>query len=112
VAGKQFIAEHPDAIKKFLAAYQEALKLTIDDPGSACATISELSAGALTAKACESQLQLWLPLVINPGNSTWGTNDAQKWASTVDILKTYGGATGSVATEAMYTNDYLPGSTK
>ena len=108
VASERFIKDHPEAIKKFLAAYQEALKVTIDDPAAACATISERAAGALTAKACESQLQLWLPLVTKPDSSTWGTNDAQKWASTVEILKTFGGATGAVASEAMYTNDFLP----
>lgn len=112
VANEKFMAEHPDAITNFLTAYQEALQVTIDDPASACATISEQSAGALTAKSCESQLKLWLPLVTTPGNSNWGANDTQKWASTVEILKTYGGATGSVAAADMYTNDYLPSSKK
>lgn len=112
VASADFLAKSPATVTKFLAAYQEALKVTITDPAAACKTISERASGALTTTACESQLKLWLPLVAPVEDPKWGANDPQRWATTVDILKSFGGATGSVEPAAMFTNDSLPGSKK
>ncbi|MGI8311922.1 ABC transporter substrate-binding protein [Saccharopolyspora hattusasensis] len=108
VANDQFLSAHPDAATNFLAAYREALQKTIEDPAAACAKIAPLSDGALSVKACETQLELWLPLVTPVDDPAWGTNDLTKWSDTIATLKTFGGATGSVEPTAMFTNDYLP----
>lgn len=112
VASNDFIAKHPGAIQKFLAAYQEALGITQKDPSAACKTLSERANGALTTKACEDQLKLWLPLAASVDTTNWGENNLTKWTSTVDILKSFGGATGTLETSQMFTNAFLPGSKK
>ena len=112
VASNDYISKHPDAIKNFLAAFQEGLKATVDDPAGACKIVSGRSNGSLSQQSCESQLKLWLPLATSPSAPNWGKNDLQKWQETVDILKTFGGATGSVAPAQMFTNDFIPGYTK
>lgn len=109
VAADSFIKSHPDEIKSFLAAYREALQKTIADPVTACKDLVAQAKGAVKQADCEAQLKMWLPLTTSPTDPHWGANDASGWTTTVDVLKKYGGATGSRAPETMFDNDFLPG---
>ena len=110
VASDGYIDSNPETITKFLEAYREALQITIDDPAAACETLVAKSDGALLQPDCESQLELWLPLVTPTDDAEWGANSPAEWESTVSILKEHGDATGDRAPESMFTNDYIPAS--
>lgn len=109
VANDSFIASNPEAITRFLAAYQEALAITIKNPAAACKILADKSDGAVIQESCETQLDLWLPLVTDPGSSSWGENSLDEWKTTVDVLVQYGGSTGTREPATMFTNDFLPG---
>lgn len=108
VASNSFIQENPEAITGFLAAYREALQATIDDPAAACEILVAKSDGAVLQDSCETQLDLWLPLVTAPDAANWGESTVEEWQETVDVLTTYGGATGTREAATMFTNDLLP----
>lgn len=108
VANDAFLEQDPAAVTSFLAAYREALALTIEDPAAACSLLSSKSDGALLPEDCESQLDGWLPLVGDPSESSWGESGDAEWESTVGILKEFGGAEGSRETSTMFTNKVLP----
>lgn len=108
VANDAFLAEQPEAVTRFLAAYREALARTIEDPASACTVLTEKSEGALLPEDCESQLEGWLPLVGDPADPAWGTNEEADWTSTVDVLTEFGGAEGDRTPASMFTNEALP----
>lgn len=108
VAGNDFLEREPETITSFLAAYREALALTIADPAAACAVLSGKSEGALLQADCEAQLDGWLPLVGDPNEPGWGESTEAEWASTVAILTEFGGADGERETATMFTNEVLP----
>ncbi|NYF13895.1 NitT/TauT family transport system substrate-binding protein [Pseudoclavibacter sp. JAI123] len=110
VSSDGYIESNPESITKFLDAYREALQITIDDPAAACETLVAKADGALLQDDCESQLDLWLPLVTPTDDAEWGRNVPGEWESTVSILKEHGDATGDRAPDSMFTNDYLPAS--
>lgn len=108
VANDAFLEKNPETVENFLAAYREALAQTIEDPAAACKILSSQSEGALLQEDCEAQLEGWLPLVGDPGESTWGESTDKEWASTVEALKEFGGAAGDREASNMYTNEVLP----
>ncbi|UOR02481.1 ABC transporter substrate-binding protein [Leucobacter allii] len=108
IANDAFIEQDPEAISSFLAAYREALRITIDDPAAACQALVERSDGEVLQDSCETQLDLWLPLTTDPADAGWGENTDEEWQETVDVLTTYGDATGSRDPATMFTNDLLP----
>ncbi|MGI8393127.1 ABC transporter substrate-binding protein [Leucobacter sp. W1038] len=108
VANNDFLDSTPEAITSFLAAYREALEITVSDPAAACEILTAKSDGAVLQDSCETQLDLWLPLVTAPESSDWGTSSEEDWDTTVDTLVEYGGATGTRAANTMFTNDLLP----
>jgi NitT/TauT family transport system substrate-binding protein len=108
IANDTVIEQNPEAISSFLAAYREALQITIDDPAAACATLVERSDGEVLQDSCETQLDLWLPLTTDPAAANWGENTSDEWQETVEVLTTYGDATGTRDPATMFTNDLLP----
>lgn len=108
IANDTFIEQDPEAISSFLAAYREALQMTIDDPAAACAMLVERSDSEVLQESCETQLDLWLPLTTDPGVANWGENSVDEWQETVDVLTTFGEAMGTRDPATMFTNDLLP----
>lgn len=108
VVNNSFLADNPETVTNFLAAYRDALAQTISDPSAACEILSAKSEGALLQKDCEAQLDGWLPLVGDPGAENWGESNVEEWTNTVEALKEFGGAEGSREASAMFTNEVLP----
>lgn len=108
VANNGFIESNPESITRFLEAYREALQITIDDPSAACEILVGKADGALLQPDCESQLDLWLPLVTPTDDAEWGMNSSEEWESTVGILTEYGDAEGDRSPDSMFTNDLVP----
>lgn len=107
VANDSFIKSSPEVITRFLDAYQEALRITVDDPAAACETVVAMSDGAVLQAGCERQLEMWLQLVTPPDDPEWGLNRPAEWESTVQILTEFGGAQGDRAPGSMFTNDLI-----
>lgn len=111
VASDSFIKSNPEAITAFIAAYREALTVTVEDPAAACEILAGKSDGAVLQDKCETELRLWLPLITPLDDPEWGKNDPGDWKKTANVLLKFGDAEGDRAPEGMYTNDLLPPNT-
>ncbi|MCT1657732.1 ABC transporter substrate-binding protein [Brevibacterium luteolum] len=108
VANDSFRDKNPEAVTDFLAAYKEALQWTIDNQSEACGLLVSKSDGEVVQDACETQLELWLPLTTEPNDPQWGESAEREWIDTVETLTTYGDASGDRDARTMYTNELLP----
>jgi NitT/TauT family transport system substrate-binding protein len=109
------LADHPDAVRAFLAASAAGYKTAADDPEAAADTLHEVAEGQwLDDRAFlrESAREL-APHYLDDG--AWGRMARERWARFVDWLaatgvfeRAYDAGTTSVDPDALFTNEYLP----
>jgi NitT/TauT family transport system substrate-binding protein len=107
-ANTGFLAQNPDAVRKFLDASMRGLQYVVDHPdeaGSLVAKRAQSSAAFFQAEVKEF-LQFY-DLPAAPKGP--GTMDSAKWAQTQQINTQYGAQQREVPPDTVFTNDFLPG---
>lgn len=111
VVNTQFARSHPDVVKGFVRATQEAFQLAIKNPDAAVdALISYYPQQAQNRKLLLEQWKLSLPEFETPNTKgrPFGWMAKADWQSTQDVLLKYGGLPSAVPLDKLYTNQYLP----
>jgi NitT/TauT family transport system substrate-binding protein len=111
VTSKDFASEHPDAVKRFLAATAEAVDYTnknVDAAVTSFFTVAKTS--TLPADVVKKQWLASAQLMHTDRTKgqAFGCMAADDWKSTIDLMERHGGvATGEVTPSAIASNAYL-----
>ncbi|TAN05838.1 MAG: hypothetical protein EPN45_09195 [Rhizobiaceae bacterium] len=111
VANNTFLKEHPDAVKRFLAATVEAIKMAKANPEAAVDAIIEAHPELRQNRAIYlSQWQASLPGLTTPDTKDlpMGTMLASDWKEMQQVMEKGGVLNPTVAPEKIFSNDYLP----
>jgi NitT/TauT family transport system substrate-binding protein len=101
--------EDPALIRSFVAASIKGFLYGRAHPDEAVATVkkySEATDNAITRREMELSWLTWV--TPNTAGKPLGWMSDKDWASTVDVLKTYGGITTPLSAEQIYTNEFVP----
>ena len=108
VANTTFLEEHPDAVKKFLAATKKAFQVAVADPKAACEFIQSKKFVTGSLSQCVDYYTGLIKLSQSPTDPNWGHQSAEEWEKLVDTLKDAGTIKNDKPATAYYTNDYVP----
>jgi NitT/TauT family transport system substrate-binding protein len=109
IVHNDLIKEDPALIKAFVAASIKGFLYARAHPDELVASVTTFSPTvdpAVTRREAELSWQTWVTPAT--ADKALGWMAEKDWQATVDVLKQYGGVTGPLAAEQLYTNDYVP----
>lgn len=103
------IAENPDLVRRFVAATVKSFQAAIDDPQAAIAAGLAVKPD-MDPDLAMAQLQAGIALMKSKASADLplGAAAEKDWADTVALMKQYQDLPGDVATDALFTNEFLP----
>jgi NitT/TauT family transport system substrate-binding protein len=106
-ASDSFIKDHPDVLKKFIAASLKGWTFALDHPDK---TIKDLKATFpdLNEKFATAELAAITPLFCSGGAKYIGKAEDSQWTKTQDLLSEVKLLPQGQDPKSYYTNDYLP----
>jgi len=107
VAHNDFLAENPNTTKRFLAAIDEGLKYTMENPEEAAKIMKELFPETVDEQLFVDQIHRTAELLDNEAHP-FGWMNEESFAATLDILESTALIKARKDLSAYYTNDYLP----
>lgn len=111
VANRNFVAQHPDALRRFLKVTRDAFIESEKNPDEAVdALIAAVPQQARNRAVLRSQLLLSSQLyeTATTHGKPFGYMDDEDWNVTQGLLLKYGGLHRAVPLKNLYTNAYLP----
>lgn len=110
VASTDFIKEHPDAVRSFVAATAKAFEMAEADPASAIdALIEVLPEQERNRDVLLRQLELTFPSLTTSTTTDmpFGMMTEEDWNETQKILVNYAGMPKAAKLEDLYTNEFI-----
>ncbi len=109
ITSKRFLAQHPDTVKKFVAATLEAEKWTLEHPAEAQKMLISNVKGVEPEFATSSREALKTVIVDNASQQHGlGWSDEAIWAQQAKFFADTGQIKKTVSTQDIFTNDALP----
>lgn len=106
-ARDSFIKDHPDILRKFIAASLKGWAFALDNPAKAVADLKAVFPDVDT-KLAAAQLAAIPPLFCSGGTKYLGKATDAHWAQTQELLSKVKLLPANVDPKKYYTNDYLP----
>ncbi len=109
IAHNDLIQSEPDLLHKFVPASIKGFlyaRQHIDDAVAVVKKYSPTSDPAIIKRGFEVSWQSWV--TPNTEGKPLGWEADENWASTIEVLKQYGGVTAPLTTSQVYTNDFVP----
>ena len=109
IAHNDMIKSDPDLLHKFVAASIKGFlfeRQHIDQAVAVVKKYSPTSDPAILKRGIEVSWQTWV--TPNTKGKPLGWEADENWASTIAVLKQYGGVTAPLTTSQVYTNDFVP----
>ncbi|SMF70556.1 NitT/TauT family transport system substrate-binding protein [Tistlia consotensis] len=103
-----FLAKHPDAVKKFLAATKKGFQDAAADPAKACAFMAETVHLSGEQSRCVNYFNALLALSTPPSDPTWGKQSAEEWQKLTDTLREVGLLESDKPASTYYSNEFVP----
>ena len=103
------IKEDPGLIRAFVEASIRGFLYDRQHPDETCEIVKSYSEAvdlAITRRELEISWTTWV--TPNTVGKPLGWMSEKDWASTVQVLKTYGGVTTPITPEQIFTNDFVP----
>lgn len=103
------LKDDPGLIRAFVAASLKGFLYDRQHPEESCEIVKAYSQAAdlaITRREMEISWTTWV--TPNTAGKPLGWMSEKDWASTVDVLKTYGGVTTPLEPRDIYTNDFVP----
>src|SRR5439155_3622504 len=114
VTTTDMVKNHPDLVKRFMAATVKAYKETEAHPDAAIASMADIVGGSMAEDQGKAQaravLDVTLSVLYSKANKDkkLALNVASDWDDMLALMKTYNGLETDKPATAFYTNDYLP----
>jgi NitT/TauT family transport system substrate-binding protein len=109
VVHNDLVKEDPALIRAFVAASIRGFLWARQHPQETAAIVSKYAPTtdpAITVREMEWSWPTWV--TPNTAGQPLGWMSDKDWAATVDALKLYGGVSGALTPEQIYTNDFVP----
>ncbi len=109
IAHNDLIKSDPDLLHKFVPASIKGFlyeRQHIDEAVAVVKKYSPTSDPAIIKRGFEVSWQTWV--TPNTKGKPLGWEADENWASTIEVLKQYGGVTAPLTTSQLYTNDFVP----
>jgi len=103
----QYLAAHPQTVRKFLAATRRAFQDEEKDPVGACALMASQVHLAGSQARCVDYVKAVLALSTSPSSPDWGKQSPQEWHGLLATLREVGELKSDQPDTAFYTNDLL-----
>jgi NitT/TauT family transport system substrate-binding protein len=107
-ANTTFLAQHPDAVRKFLAATKRGFALAAADPTAACRFIQQKVLIPGTVEKCVDYYTGLLKLSQSGTDPKWGWQSEDEWERLLATLDSVGELHGKKSAKDFYTNDFVP----
>jgi NitT/TauT family transport system substrate-binding protein len=107
------LARDPDLIRTFVAPTVRGFLYGRQHPDEAAAIVKKYSPTidtAITKREAELSWKTWVSPNTKDKPLGWGAE--ADWASTIRVLRQYGGVTTALSTSQIYTNDFVPSGTE
>lgn len=111
IANETFLAEHPERVRKFVAATLKGYEYTDANFDEAIQIYKEVSRSGQAEETVRKVLAGYLDLIKSSrpeGAPFSGTNEPEVWEGTLEILSKYGGLSTDKSQQDFWTNEYLP----
>jgi len=111
IANETFIAEHPERIRKFVAAAMKGYEYTDANIDEAIEIYKKVSQSGQADETVRKVLTGFLDLIKSsrPVDAPFsGINDPKVWEGTLEILSKYGGLSTDKDQQDFWTNEFLP----
>jgi len=114
VTTADMVKDHPDLVKRFMAATVKAYKEAEAKPDEAIASMADIVGGSMAEDQGKAQaravLDVTLGVLYSKANKDkkLGLNVASDWDDMLALMKTYNGLETDKPATAFYTNDFLP----
>ena len=114
VTTTDMVKNHPDLVKRFMAATVKAYKETEAHPDAAIASMADIVGGSMAEDQGKAQaravLDVTLSVLYSKANKDkkLALNVASDWDDMLALMKTYNGLETDKPATAFYTNDFLP----
>lgn len=111
IANEEFIANHPDRIKRFVAAALKGYEYTDANIDEAIDIYKDVSQTGQADETVRKVLTGFLDLIKSgpdAENPYSGRNEPEVWRSTIDILTRFGGLESEKDQQEYWTNELLP----
>jgi len=103
-----FLAAHPDAVRKFLAATKKGFQAAAADPDAACSFMMESVHLSGEKSRCINYFNQLLKLSTPPDSADWGRQTAEEWTKLTDTLRSVDLLESDKPVDTYYTNDFVP----
>jgi NitT/TauT family transport system substrate-binding protein len=110
VVHDDLIKSDPDLLRAFVPASIKGFLHGRQHPDEAVAAVMKYSPtadAAIIKREFEVSWKTWVTPATKGKPLGWESNAS--WASTIDVLKHYGGVTASLTPDQLYTNEFVPG---
>ncbi len=104
-SSNQYLAEHPDTAKKFMAATMKGLKYSVDNPDEALAIFEKLYPDALSKEYAQASWDATIPVLKA---DVYGVQDAALWDKVQQFMLDNQLIEKTTPVNELFTNDFLP----
>jgi NitT/TauT family transport system substrate-binding protein len=112
IANRDLVREHPDLVRRMMAASTKAILAAVKDPRGAAASILKANPKGGKIETLTEGFELTIPLFRDPTNKSkqpFVVSD-ENMANSISLMVEYGGLEASAKEnpKAYYTNEFLP----
>ena len=104
------IAENPDLVRRFVAAFEESIAYTIDDPGSMVEVGTELFPEVMSAEVIEKQWARAAQSIVDEREEgqPYTYMRPEQWEALVKLLVDYAALPDPGPADQFYTTEFIP----
>lgn len=107
-SNETFLKNHPEAVRKFLAATKRGFAVAAEDPAAACRFIQQKVLIPGSVEQCVDYFTGLLKLSQSAKDPKWGWQSDEEWERLLTTLDSVGELQSKKPVKEFFTNDFVP----